>query len=112
MSETALHRYLPVITGFLLLIATALAGYYDQLYWFLLPAGLVLLFLSFHFTLFLFYVLLASIPWSIEYNFTPSLGTDLPDEPLMLLLAFVSLAALIYYRKNIDLIKKLAGKIY
>ena len=102
MSETALHRYLPVITGFLLLIATALAGYYDQLYWFLLPAGFVFLFLSFQFPLFLFYVLLASIPWSIEYNFTPSLGTDLPDEPLMLLLAFVSLAALIYYRKNID----------
>lgn len=40
----------------------------------------------------LFYALLFSIPWSAEINFTESLGTDLPDEPLMLLMAFVVIA--------------------
>ncbi len=32
---------------------------------------------------FLFFLLL---PFSVEYNFTPSLGTDLPTEPLMLIM--------------------------
>jgi O-antigen ligase len=34
-----------------------------------------------------FFMLVASLPWSVEYNFNPSLGTDLPDEPLMWLTA-------------------------
>jgi len=36
---------------------------------------------------FIFFLLVASLPWSVEYNFNPSLGTDLPDEPLMWLTA-------------------------
>jgi O-antigen ligase len=36
-----------------------------------------------------FFVLIASLPWSIEYNFNDSLGTDFPDEPLMLVTALV-----------------------
>jgi len=34
---------------------------------------------------FVFFLLIFSLPWSVEYNFNSSLGTDLPDEPLMLL---------------------------
>ena len=49
---------------------------------------------------YLFYLLLATIPWSIEYNFTPSLGTDLPDEPLMLLTAFSIILLAIYHRRK------------
>jgi O-antigen ligase len=48
----------------------------------------------------LVYILLGSIPWSIEYNFTQSLGSDLPDEPLMLLTTFAIIAYLFYYRKK------------
>jgi O-antigen ligase len=51
----------------------------------------------------LLYILLASIPWSIEYNFTPSLGTDLPDEPLMLLTSFAIIGYLIYFHKRKDI---------
>ena len=32
----------------------------------------------------LLFILLIAIPWSIEFRFSQSLGTDLPDEPLML----------------------------
>ena len=39
------------------------------------------------------YLLLVSLPLSVEYSFSDRLGTDLPDEPLML---FVSLLALLY----------------
>jgi len=42
----------------------------------------------------LFYALMAVIPWSIEFNVTPSLGTDLPDEPMMLLLSFSTIVLL------------------
>jgi O-antigen ligase len=36
---------------------------------------------------FIFYLLIISLPWSIEFHFNPTLGTDLPDEPLMVLTA-------------------------
>jgi O-antigen ligase len=49
----------------------------------------------------LFYVLVASIPWSVEYHFSNALGTDLPDEPLMLLAAFAALTLLVMHRKTI-----------
>lgn len=48
----------------------------------------------------LFYALLFSIPWSTEFNFTESFGTDLPDEPLMLLMAFVVIALMLSKKKN------------
>src|SRR5687768_3164660 len=38
----------------------------------------------------LYFFLLVTIPFSIEYSFSGSLGTDLPDEPLMIGLMFVS----------------------
>ena len=46
----------------------------------------------------LFYVLILSIPWSVEYNFAGNLGTDLPDEPFMLLAAFTAIVLLLYQR--------------
>ncbi len=36
----------------------------------------------------LFFLLIACIPLSVEFNFTPSLGTDLPIEPLIIGLMF------------------------
>ncbi|HRG21385.1 MAG TPA: O-antigen ligase family protein [Saprospiraceae bacterium] len=39
----------------------------------------------------LYYLFFALVPFSIEYNFTPSLGTDLPSEPIMMLLFGISL---------------------
>jgi O-antigen ligase len=48
----------------------------------------------------LFYVLIASIPWSIEY-ITPTFATDLPDEPLMLLTSFSGLMLLFIKRKSL-----------
>lgn len=48
----------------------------------------------------LFYALLFSIPWSREFNFSESLGTDLPDEPLMLLMAFAVIILLFRKKEN------------
>ena len=101
MRELSIHRFLPAVFGILLLFAAAVAGYLDQPYWLLVPVGLVFVLITLQYPVILFYILLASIPWSIEYNFTPALGTDLPDEPLMLLLAFASVALLVYKRKEL-----------
>lgn len=54
----------------------------------LLAAGAAALLLS-SYPSFLFLLLVASIPWSVEYNVTSALSTDLPDEALMLLMSFV-----------------------
>lgn len=48
----------------------------------------------------LFYALLFSIPWSIEFNVSGSLGTDLPDEPLMLLMAVAVIVMLLFRRRE------------
>lgn len=50
---------------------------------------------------FIFFLLLASLPFSFEYNFSPALGTDIPDEALMLLTSFLFLAYWINYPGSI-----------
>lgn len=87
----------------LLLLATAaVAGYMQELYFLVIPFLVLLGIYLVQNPHNLFYLLIASIPWSVEFNFTSSLGTDLPDEPLMLLISFAVLAWLIHQRKNFD----------
>lgn len=50
---------------------------------------------------FVFILLLASLPFSFEYNFTPSLGTDIPDEALMGLTSLVAFAYWLYHPSSI-----------
>jgi O-antigen ligase len=49
----------------------------------------------------LLYVLIISIPWSVEYHFDANVSIDFPDEPLMILASIVVLILLIYRRKEI-----------
>ncbi len=48
-----------------------------------------------------FFLLLATLPFSFEYNFSSGLGTDIPDEFLMLLVSFLFLAYWLYSPKTI-----------
>jgi O-antigen ligase len=85
----------------LFFLSAAAAAFLQQPVFLLVPFGmLVLTYLLVH-PEYLYYILLASIPWSIEFNFTPSLGTDLPDEPLMLIVSFLALAGIIWQRKKL-----------
>jgi O-antigen ligase len=52
-----------------------------------IPFGLLFFYFGWHEWRFIFFLLIFSLPWSVEYSFNPSLGTDLPDEPLMVLAA-------------------------
>jgi O-antigen ligase len=76
------------------------AAYFQFLYLLLLPPALLAVFYLVQNPVPLFYLLVASIPWSVEYNFSNGLGTDLPDEPLMLLCAFTVVAALAFNWKK------------
>jgi O-antigen ligase len=66
-----------------------------------IPFGLLFFYWAWHNPYSVFLLLIVSLPWSIEFNFTLSLGTDLPDEPLMLLVAGLTVAALVYNRNLI-----------
>lgn len=48
-----------------------------------------------------FILLLLSLPFSFEYNFTPSLGTDIPDEGLMLLVSVLFFGYWLYKPESI-----------
>lgn len=76
------------------------AAYFQLLYLLLFPPAALLVYYLIQNPVLLFYVLVASIPWSIEYNFSNGLGTDLPDEPLMLLCAFTVVAAFAFNWKD------------
>jgi O-antigen ligase len=89
-----------VIGGLVLVITTVCAAYLAESLILLLPVVLISGIFLVQYPAVLFYLLLASIPWSAEYNFTKTLGTDLPDEPLMLLLAFSTTCLLIYKGKK------------
>ena len=86
--------------GGALVSLTVIAGtVFDEPSFFFLPLLLLLLFCFLQYPRLLFYALLFSIPWSVETNITESLGTDLPDEPLMVLMAFTVVALLLQQKK-------------
>ncbi len=65
----------------------------------ILPFIAFFIYYSWHEPRQLFIILLISLPFSFEYNFTPSLGTDLPDEPLMLIVSGIFFMRLIFLQK-------------
>ncbi|RYY41589.1 MAG: hypothetical protein EOO08_00185 [Chitinophagaceae bacterium] len=86
--------------GIFFVLITALVMYTTQPVLFVLPF-LVLIFIWIcHDPFVLFWLLIAFLPWSIEFNVTETLGTDLPTEPLMLLTTFATMCFLVYHRKK------------
>ena len=84
-------------------ITSLLAALYSQQYLLaLLPFCMLLLYAGWKFPSILFLFLLASIPFSFEFNFTPGLGTDIPDEGLMILISFLFTAWWVYRPSAIE----------
>lgn len=82
----------------LITIGSVLAAFTtQQMYLALIPLALLTAVVGIINFKLLYYILLVTIPLSMEYNFTPSLGTDLPDEPLMVGLMLVTF---LYIIKN------------
>ncbi|HEY2720603.1 MAG TPA: O-antigen ligase family protein [Chitinophagaceae bacterium] len=91
----SLNTYFLCLAGIFLLFA--LFAVFLSQYWIaIIPFGILLLYYSWQNFQFIFFLLILSLPWSIEYSFNSSLGTDLPDEPFMLLIAGLFLAKVFY----------------
>jgi O-antigen ligase len=72
-------------------ILSVLAAFQTEAYYLsLIPFGLMIAYLAVINFKSVYFLLLVSIPLSIEYSFSGSLGTDLPDEPLMIGLMFIT----------------------
>ena len=82
------------ITGFrtllsLLLLSVVIALASGEFLWMAVVPGLLLILLGMQHPKLLFYLLLATIPLSIEVMMTQDLGTDFPDELLMWILTAI-----------------------
>src|SRR5205085_7653575 len=89
----------------ILIITSAFSAYFQDVSLLLIPFGLLACYYLIHHPDYLFYLLLASVPWSMEYSFSKTLGTDLPDEPLMLLTTLFVIIWVIYHNKTVSLRK-------
>jgi hypothetical protein len=94
------QNVIAVLFSTILISSAAIAAYLQEPFILLIPFGLLACCYLLQNLSVLFYVLIISIPWSIEYNFSNDLGTDLPDEPLMLLTSLSALLLLVCKRHN------------
>lgn len=75
---------------------SGLAIFTEQYFLIAIPFALLLFYDGWQHRDLVFYLLIAALPFSFEYNFTAGLGTDIPDEFLMLLVTILFLAYCIY----------------
>lgn len=88
--------------GFLTIACSLLAFYFNQNAFFTIPFFIPIAYLAITNFKVLYFLLLFSIPLSLEFQLSESLGTDLPTEPLMLILMLSIVFYLIQNIKSID----------
>jgi O-antigen ligase len=84
-------KYLFTLLSGLFVLAAGAAAFTESYFLFAIPFVLILFYTGWHYREFIFLLLLFSLPFSFEYSFSSSLGTDVPDELLMLLVTIVFL---------------------
>ena len=100
-------RFLNIVL-ILFLITIGIASYLQVWYLVLTIPAIFVSYLLIQQPTILFYILIATIPWSAEMSINQQLGTDIPDEPLMLLVAaFV----VFYFINNRSLIRSIKNPI-
>jgi O-antigen ligase len=105
LRTVSINSALTYIFSSLLLVAIVSGIYFHQPLFLFVPAGILFLLFTIQFPRVLFYILVASIPWSVQYQFSNGFATDVPDEPFMLLMSFAAIALLVYKRASIDIKK-------
>lgn len=85
MKSALTDKMLFTLSAGCFLSVLAAAFLLDNYYILAIPFGLLFFYAGWLNPSFIFYCLLFSLPFSFEYNFNSSLGTDIPDELLMLL---------------------------
>ncbi|MFN2438298.1 MAG: hypothetical protein ABR503_03795, partial [Chitinophagaceae bacterium] len=86
----------------LLLVGSAMTIFLDQNAWLLFSVAILFFFLAVPHPVIIFYILIASIPWSVEYAVADYFATDLPDEFIMLLISFSIIVFLFFSKQKIN----------
>lgn len=89
-----------LLSGLFICIA-ALSVYFENYILLAAPFALLFLYAGWQNKEFVFFLLLFSLPLSVEYKFSSTLGTDLPDEALMLFVSGLFVAYWLYFPKAI-----------
>ena len=84
-----------LFAGFFIL-CMLIAVYVEQYYLIALPFVALLLYAGWQYLNLFFFLLLVSLPFSAEYQFSQTLGTDIPDEFLMLFVSGLSFCYWLY----------------
>lgn len=99
-SYTADPYFIALGAVFLIFLAIAIS---TSLYWLAaIPFAILLVYFGWQQWRSIFFLLIFSLPWSFEYNFNSSLGTDLPDEPLMWLMSLLFVAYLVSHPSRVS----------
>ncbi|MEY4927776.1 MAG: hypothetical protein RI894_2212 [Bacteroidota bacterium] len=102
--ESNLRRLFWAYAAIVLVCVSAAVGFQMPLL-LAIPFGLLVVFQAIVDYSKIFYILLATLPMSMEFNFTPSLGTDLPSEPLTVGLMLVFLAQMLSNSRGLRLLE-------
>lgn len=95
LSYNSRTHFISLSAIFLTCLALAVV---TSLYWIAaLPFAILLILFGYQQPKFIFFILIFSLPWSIEYSINNSLATDLPDEPLMWVTAALFLGYFLFY---------------
>jgi O-antigen ligase len=98
-SHTSYRYFIFLSVLFLCGIAAAVLS---SFYWLAaLPFLLLLWYFAWQQWQFIFVLLIFSLPWSVELSINESLATDLPDEPLMWLAAFLFVSYSVMYPSKV-----------
>jgi O-antigen ligase len=99
----AVHRekFLFSLLAVFFIAVTAFAAFTEQYLLIAIPFAAILFYAGWQNRNLAFLLLLISLPLSFEYNFSPGLGTDIPDEMLMLFVAGLFMAHWAFYPKAI-----------
>lgn len=86
-----------------LFILVLFLAFFSELYWLIaIPFAALFLYAGWQNRNTVFFLLLLTLPLSFEYNFSSTLGTDVPDEFLMLLTSFFFFAYWLYSPKSVS----------
>ena len=96
------NTWFGLFSAFFILAAVA-AVYTGNLYLVLTPFAALFLFAGWQRSSPIFFLLLFTLPFSFEYQVSSQLGTDLPDELLMLFVSFLFLAVWLHAPKLLPL---------
>lgn len=88
-------------SGGLFIVIIGLAAFTEQYLLVAVPFAALVFYAGWHNSNNVFLLLLATLPFSFEYNFSSGLSTDIPDEFFMLLVSVLFLAKYLYFPNTI-----------